>query len=404
MKVEFGSTALEIATAKYWDLEFEPRGGKDFSAALKPALQDAVRSHLVSDVPLGVLLSGGIDSSTVVAVLRACLDEPAKTFSVGFDVAEHSETQYARRVADTFATEHYEMAVSLGTLDEALQHIVSIYDEPFADGSAVPTHRVCQFARQHVKVALSGDGADELFAGYKWYQNWLALQRSARIWKLLPRSARDWAQQRAPGNWKVRNLGRRLLLAPLEQYLRLVGVFTRYEKEWLLTAEFLREFEEYDDVWQIRQFWREDLDPLSAMQYVDVHTYLADDILTKVDRASMAVSLEMRVPFLDHLLAEQAAQFPAGGRVQNAEQKYPLKRFLETWLPKDLIYRSKQGFSAPWGHWLDPDLVRSRLQNGALVRAGILDPTKLRTISARQLGAGKGWALLVLDTWMNKHG
>lgn len=398
----FGPAGVKTRMKRYWEIEFAPEEAPDWQERLQRALTDAVRNHLVSDVPLGVLLSGGIDSSAVVALLRRGLGKSVESFTAGFDVAEHSEAPYARRVAEVLGTHHHETTVSLGTLDEALDRVVGLYDEPFADGSAVPTHRVCEFARQHVKVALSGDGGDELFAGYSWYWHWLKLRKWDRFWNLLPGATRDWVQRNAPAAWKTRNFGRRLLLNPLEQYLRQVGVFTRYEKQRLLSREFLEPFKEYDDVWQIRQFWRENLDPLDAMEYVDLHTYLPDDILTKVDRASMAVSLELRVPLLDDSFAEMAVCLPGRLRCQNGVTKHPLKRMLEQWLPNEIIHRPKQGFSSPWGKWLQPELVRRRLKDGALVRGGVLNGSALARLDHRYFAGGKAWALLVLNQWFER--
>lgn len=395
---------FEVSSRRYWDIDFTP---DDSGAAVKQLLPDiaaAVDSHMISDVPLGAFLSGGVDSSLICGVARNCLHIPLKSFTVGFDDDAHSEAPYARQVAYILQTEHHEVTASLGSLDDALANVIEFYDEPFADGSAIPTHRVCALTRKHVTVALSGDGGDELFGGYSWYQRWLKQRAYDSFWSLVPASGRDWATRHAPNAWKIRSWGRNLLLTPLEQYLRNIGMFTRYEKHRMLTAEFGRQFADYDDVWQLRQHWRPELEPLSAMQYLDIHTYLPDDILTKVDRASMAVSLEVRIPFLDHPLAENAARLPRSARLAGDQSKVALKNILSSWLPPELIHRAKHGFSAPWGRWLKPQHVRERLVCGELVRRGILDLKWVQTTEGRQLGGGKGWALLVLDEWLKRKG
>lgn len=398
------SDALEISSRRYWDIDFTPDSSGDPESKLLTGITQAVNSHMVSDVPLGAFLSGGVDSSVICSVARKCLNAPLKSFTVGFDDDSHSEAPYANQVAKILETEHREVTASLGSLDNALANVVRFYDEPFADGSAIPTHRVCELTRKYVTVALSGDGGDELFGGYGWYQRWLQQRTYDSFWALVPGKGRDWVTRHAPDKWKIRSLGRNLLLSPLEQYLRNIGLFTRYEKRQMLTREFCRQFDDYDDVWQLRQYWRPDLDPLSAMQYLDIHTYLPDDILTKVDRASMAVSLEVRIPFLDHPFAESAARLPRSSKLAGDQSKVALKNILSPWLPAELIHRAKHGFSAPWGKWLKPQHVRERLANGELVKCGISDIKWIQTVEDRQLSGGKGWALLVLNEWLKREG
>jgi asparagine synthase (glutamine-hydrolysing) len=396
MTVTLGQADVTVRTRRYWDLCFKNDQPGPTVEELTRQLAEAVDLHLIGDVPLGVLLSGGVDSSLVTGLMSQVLGRKAETFTVGFDVEKKSEAPYARRVAELFGTDHHEITSSLTDLDNSLRWVVDAYDEPFGDGSALPTHLVSELARRSVTVALAGDGGDELCGGYSWYARWQELRGYD---KYLPQGLRTLLQGAAPGAWKVRNFGRTFLLDPLEQYLRLVGAYTRYEKQQLLAPAFLREFRDYDDVWQLRDFWREDLDPLSRLQYLDVNTYLPDDILTKVDRASMSVSLELRPPLLDHKVAEMLAAIPARERVRDKVAKLPLKQMLRQWLPADLIDRPKQGFSVPWGVWLAPAQVRQRLQGGALVQAGILDQEVVGTIHDKYLSGSKAWTLLVLEEW-----
>lgn len=391
---------------RYWDIDFTPQAASDDTRAVETVqgqLADATRSHLISDVPLGVLLSGGLDSSAVAATLARTLGESIRTFSVGFDIAESSEVEFSRIVAAALGTEHRELTVALGGLDEALEQVVASYDEPFGDGSAIPTRRLCDMVRREVKVVLSGDGGDEVFAGYSRYGRWLQDQKQSAWWRRLPAPVREAVRRSAPTKLQTRKAGRLYLLSPLEQYVRGAGVFTRPEKRLLLSPDFEAQFHDYDELWPVRPHFREDLDPISALQYLDMHTYLPDDILTKVDRASMAVGLEVRVPLLDHELAEHAAALPSNLRWRDGETKWVLRRAIAALLPAEIMARGKQGFSAPWKQWLKPDEVRRRLEQGALVRAGILDKQILETTGTRMLKGGKLWSLLVLEAWMERH-
>jgi len=392
--------------SRYWDIAFAPGQYSEASALemVRHELGDAIGSQTVSDVPFGVLLSGGLDSSTVAATLARTLGQDIRTFSVGFDVERHSEVEYSRLVANELGTQHNELTVELGGLDEALKQVVGSYDEPFGDGSAIPTRRLCDMVRQQVKVVLSGDGGDEVFAGYRWYGRWLEEQNKTAWWRNVPAPLREMARRSAPAYLKTRRLGRLLLLTPLEQYVRNIGIFTRPEKQLILASEFEKSFKDYDELWSVRAHWRDDLDPLSAMQYLDMHTYLPDDILTKVDRASMAVGLEVRPPLLDHQLSERVATLPPNMLWRDGSGKHIMRQAIEPLLPEKVLSRGKQGFSAPWGDWLKPEVVRPMLRDGALVQQGILAPQAVEMVGQRMLKGGKLWALLVLEGWMREHG
>jgi asparagine synthase (glutamine-hydrolysing) len=323
-----------LRTRKYWDIDFSPRGigEKEAKEKVRKALSETVRRYLVSDVPVGVFLSGGLDSSAITAGVCETIKKP-KTFSVGFDVKAHSETGYAQLVAERFGTQHHELMLSKDVVSGMLPKIVNMYDEPCSNSSVIPTYYVSEFARKHVKVILSGDGGDEVFAGYLWYDRWLATQRL----RFLPGFIKKYSYG-ALGLFgrNVKSFHRlnslRLLFLPNDgpgQYGYLMSVFNPEEKSDVLSGEFSRDFRGYDDFWYFREYWRRDLDPVSRMQYLDIKTYLHEDCLAKVDRASMAVSLEVRVPFLDHRLAEAVAGFSSDLRYNSGDKKHILKKAME---------------------------------------------------------------------------
>ena len=368
--VEFGEWRLENGDSPTISTLQSPISAHPSAAeSLRAKLREAVQAHLIADVPVGLLLSGGLDSSSVAAFARESHGQPIRTFSIGFDVAAHDERAYARLVAERFGSQHYERTVRRDGLEEALALVLRTYDEPFADASAIPTYHVSALAREHVKVALSGDGGDEVFAGYKWYRAWLDLRQYDRV----PLSLRDFAFNRVAmgllkplaGLPKVPGLINRLRLdvaglPPLEQYGALLAKVRPYQKARLL-PDLAREFRDYDDWWHYRRYWREELDPISRMQYLDLKTYLPDDILTKVDRASMANSLEVRVPLLDHELVECVAALPP----QLRWDKRILREAMRGLLPDEVLTRAKKGFSAPLLDWLPP-VTRNGVRLGGL--------------------------------------
>jgi asparagine synthase (glutamine-hydrolysing) len=365
-------------------------------------LERAVEDHLVSDVPLGVLLSGGVDSSAVTALAAGLAQPPLRTFSAGFDVAEHSELDYARLVAAHCHTRHTEQVVGRESLDRMLPRVLAVYDEPFADTSAIPTYYVTAAAGEHVKVLLSGDGGDEVFAGYSWYRSWLArggldslpLGGVRRL--LVPLAER----------WPLGRRGKGVLVAlsrsPLGRYAALMELFSPRRKRRLLASSRRGEFDGYDDYWHFRRHWREDLDPLARLQYLDLKTFLPDDILTKVDRASMASSVEVRPPLLDHELVEQVLAMPSDWNLRAGEQKWLLKRAVEDRLPAEVLHRRKKGFSAPMTQWIagsrewaGAELTRlSRLTDGAW-----LSPD-LPALASGMVRGAEVWGLLLLLRWL----
>ena len=339
-----------IQQFRYWELPTAHRSvmrTADVTAELSDLIQQSVSEQLVADVPVGSFLSGGMDSSIVVATAADHVDR-LKTFSVGFDDAAHSETEFARDIAEQFATDHCETTFHQADADEQLSQLKSLYDEPFADTSAFPTRHVCCLARKSVTVALSGDGGDELFGGYKWYHRYARLLRMGAT--SLPGPS-NWLD-RAHGMLPVGTLRRKVVGAaamattdPLSLYVRLMGGLTKARKQDY--ARLLQIDDDYDDCWYYRQHWRLDLPVLTRLQYLDFHTYLPDDILTKVDRASMAHSLEVRVPFLSRRLIEFAFSLPEHVRYDGKQLKGVLKHAYRRILPSSILSRPKKGFSTP---------------------------------------------------------
>ncbi|MBI4631737.1 MAG: hypothetical protein HY740_08505 [Chloroflexi bacterium] len=348
---------------------------------MRDQLFKSTSSHLIADVPVGVLLSGGLDSSAVTAA--ASSQSPIsnlQSFSIGFDIEEHSELKYAQIVADTFHTTHRTRIVSRQDFSSALDQMIDLYDEPFADGSGLPTLAVSRLAAEHVKVVVAGDGGDETLAGYIRYLKWVEMaQRESGA-----PSFRDLIYEKiflkalTPFTGVPKVLG--LISAGdldlrgkrgADRYGALIDSVKAFQKPKLL-PDLAHEFKDYDDYWYVRKFWRDDLDEISAMQYVDIKTYLHDDILTKVDRASMAASLEVRVPLLDHAWVELAASLPAEWRFQ----KSIFREALIGVLPESILNRSKKGFSAPLLNWQEA-----------------------QTINGARLGGSALWAWQVYEAW-----
>lgn len=399
---------------RYWDLEFRPderRSETEWMEGLRAHLADAVQSHLVADVPVGAFLSGGMDSSTVVALMARAQDRPVRTFSIGFDQADFDELAWAREVAGGYQTDHYEMVVKPDAM-EALPRLVWQFDEPFADSSALPTYYVAKITREHVTVALSGDGGDENFAGYRRYARALALHRRLDGGPgRLARPLLALASHLMPGG--VRGQGYLALLgAPgLERYFRMVALQTEAALGDLLGPEARSHlsptvdgtsFRRLADAGRVEDF-------LSALQYVDVHTYLPDDILTKVDRTSMLVSLEARVPLLDHVLMEYLATMPSSLKLRDGRGKYLLKRVMAEALPAGVLERPKMGFGVPLAVWFRGEVREYArdvlLSRRAAERGLVAQPAVKRLLAEHAAGRDRSaliWTLLGLEEWARR--
>lgn len=389
----------KLTLTQYWDPAFNLRSDicEDEAIALvQSKLREAVDLHMVADVPVGVMLSGGLDSSTIFALAAQTTTDPLHTFSIGFDVERHDETRYARLVAQRYRSEHHELTVTRELANRLESKIVGLYDEPFADSSAIPTFAVSELARQNVTVGLSGEGGDEIFGGYSWYASWWRMKAV----DALPRPLRQlaaWPMGFAPQGFKGKWTLESAALGPLERYGKFISAFSREDKRALLAPEFYRRFEGYDDYWHFRRHWRDDLDPFSRMQYLDLKTYLNDDILTKVDRASMAVSLEARVPLLDHELIDAVLSLPVEIRNRDGKQKYLFRKAIADILPPEIIQRRKQGFSVPFYEWLkNPNIKELEpLLDCRIISADL--------IASRKVAGSDLWPFIVLGRWLQGH-
>lgn len=401
---------------QWWDVSFaERRKGTtaDLSAELLHLMREAVTSRMVADVPLGAFLSGGVDSSSVVALMAEASRSPVQTCSIGFDVAGLDETAYASKIARQFGTDHRSRVVAPD--DFALvEQLSGMFDEPFADASALPTWRVCQLARENVTVALSGDGVDEAFAGYR-RQVFHLREEQAR--SVLPQSLRGpifgalgWAYPKA--DWAPRPLRAKATLLSLADdgnlgYARGLSVMSPYARLPLYSDSFRRELGDYRAETPLVELMRAApaISGLDRAQYADLKFWLPGDILTKVDRTSMNVSLEAREPLLDYRLIEFAAQLPHRERVRGRQGKWLLKHTMERYLPQDILYRPKQGFVTPIAQWLRGPLAgtaRQIVSSGGLARTGWFDPAKLSGLADAHISGQRDnsrvlWQMLMLD-------
>jgi asparagine synthase (glutamine-hydrolysing) len=395
-----------VQVRKYWDAVWQAEPGRseaDWVDEIRALLEESVRLHLVSDVPLGAFLSGGIDSSSVVAMMARHTRQRVKTFSIGFADAAFSELPHARRVAKALGTDHRELILepdALSILDDLTWHL----DEPFGDSSAIPTYMVSKLAREHVTVVLSGDGGDELFAGYDRY----LVEARERIWNLLPSAGRRVLREvaeRLPERVRGRNFLRHVTLPGPQRYLDASTLLRRDEKERLVHPDVAAHLREHDSSrFGLDCLLQDGLDWLSALQRLDLKTYLPLDILTKVDRMSMAHSLEARVPLLDHRLVELACRIPPELKLNGGTTKHVFKKAMRGILPDETIDRPKQGFAIPLGRWFRGRLgpfVRDLLLSERSRARGILDPAAVERRIARADG-GLGldlWTLISFELW-----
>ncbi len=417
-----GRVTADWQPLQYWDVHFQaaeaqPRSLDDYAYELRSLLKDAVARRLISDVPLGVFLSGGLDSSSVVALMTEVSNERPKTFSIGFEEKSFSELNYAQTVARHFNTDHY-TAILKPDIGELIQTIAGILDEPFADASAVPTYLVSSMARKHVTVALAGDGGDELFAGYNWYR---AQKAAAATIDRLPRSIRQQlvtlAEHIPPTSKKkgLRNIARRFLdvaTLPVEmQHTRWQTFWDNNALSQLLTIPENEIYPASDASFLTLFAASGSRKPLDQQQYADIKRYLPDDNLFKVDRMSMAVSLETRGPFLDYTLAEFAARLPASLRMPGLGGKYLLKRAMRDVLPAEILYRPKLGFNMPYKNWLRGelrDLLLDALAPTRLSQQGIFHPQYVQGLISEHLDgtrdhAHKLWQLLMFQLWSEQY-
>ncbi|HEV7816526.1 MAG TPA: XrtA/PEP-CTERM system amidotransferase, partial [Janthinobacterium sp.] len=376
------------APKRYWDLPFQPHAPVSEAEAadeLIVRLREAVHIRMVADVPLGAFLSGGVDSSAVVALMAEASGEPVNTCSISFGDPAFNESAHAASVASRYATRHHALQVGQEDDFSLIDQLAGLYDEPFADSSALPTYRVCQLARQRVTVALSGDGGDESLAGYRRYR-WHLYEERLRA--LLPLALRrpvfgllgraypkaDWAPRPLRAKSSLEALARDSVAA----YFHGVSIMKDAMRARLFTPEFRDSLNGYQAVEVLRRHARNcpAADALGQVQYLDMKTYLPGDILTKVDRASMAHGLEVRSPLLDHSLVEWISGLPSNLKLQGGEGKYLFKKALLPYLPRQLLYREKMGFSVPMATWLRGPLrqrLRQALLGATLAHSGMFN-------------------------------
>ncbi len=400
---------------KYWELPahgvYEPRSEEECLEEMEQRLTEAVRIRLVSDVPLGALLSGGVDSSTMVALMARTSTRKVQTFSIAFSSADFNEAGHARAVAEKFGTEHHELLVD-PQIEETAHMLTRSLEEPFADSSMVPTYHVCRLARQHVTVALAGDGGDELFAGYDRYRSYLR----RRMLHLFPPGS-GWVYRKVvhpcvPAEWRGRRFLYNLSLPRRQRYLDGISILPACVRDRsIFSKEFLSWADEQPSPYEMfdRHLVNSPTsDPLSEVQYLDIKTYLAGDILTKVDRTSMATSLEVRAPLLDHTFAEWVARLSPRWKMRGGEPKYILKKLAErVGVPREVIYRKKQGFSMPLVHWFRQDPspgLLNILQESKTIERGYFNADGLRRRLAEHRTGWRDrsweiWQLLIFELW-----
>ncbi len=408
---------------KYWDVPFTPHApmrDEEMEEELVVRLREAVASHLIADVPLGAFLSGGVDSSAVVAMMAGLSREPVNTCSIGFNDTSFDESVYAQQVADQYHTNHQREIVDTddyGLIDT----LAALYDEPYADSSAIPTYRVCELARKRVTVALSGDGGDENFAGYRRHRFAMGEEKVrsmmpltlrkplfGMLGKVYPKA--DWAPQMFRAKTTFEALARDLV----EGYFHGVSIQADRVRDNLFSDAFRTRLQGYRAIEVMRGHAANAPtdDPLSIIQYIDMKTYLPGDILTKVDRASMAHALEVRVPLLDHQFVEWVSGLPSSSKLRNGEGKHVFKQALKPYLSDDILYRKKMGFSIPLGAWLRGPLresMRRAVLNPALLETGIFNETYLKQmIDQHQSGAKDHtvslWSVLMFEAFLRKNG
>ena len=391
---------------------------------LDSLLSDSVKQRMVADVPLGAFLSGGYDSSTVVSLMQANSMKPVKTFSVGFFEESYNESCHAKKVADHLGTEHTELYITPKEAMEVIPRLPIIYDEPFSDSSQIPTLLISQLARKHVTVALSGDGGDELFCGYNrytlGYQAWQRLQsfspkfRHAMVCLLSQASVRyvDKLQKMLPQRFKAPILSNLLLkFAETLAHSNGLDYYKAAVSHWKKPNEVVLQATEADITLDIKDELSLFRGMREYMMYLDMVTYLPDDILTKVDRASMAVSLEVRVPLLDHRLVEFACRVPIEYKYRDRQGKWLLRQLLYRYVPQELMDRPKMGFGVPIEHWLRgplKDWAESLLSEQRLREAGFFNPLPIRKMWGEHISVNKQWHyqlwdVLMFQSWLQEQ-
>ena len=405
----------------YWDVHFSNDNSislVDAQAELRERVKESVRLRMIADVPLGAFLSGGVDSSAVVATMAGLSDTPVHTCAIGFDDPRFNESAFAQQVADRYRTDHKLEIVSSNDFD-LIDTLARLYDEPFADSSAIPTYRVCQMARKHVTVALSGDGGDESLGGYRRYR---MHQGEESVRNCLPHGVRRTlfgaaARMYPKADWAPRPLRAKTTLQALsmdsvQAYHHSMSHLRAEQRQALFSSAFQRSLGGYSALEVFRQCASQAQtdDPLALIQYLDYKTWLVGDINTKVDRASMAHSLEVREPLMDHQLVEWLATLPSGMKIRGGEGKYVLKKAFEPLLPHDVLYRPKMGFSVPLANWLRGPLaqrMKESVLSPRMLASGYFNADTLQTLINQHLGGHHDhstalWMLIMFDAFLRQ--
>ncbi|GAC1406679.1 MAG: amidotransferase 1, exosortase A system-associated [Burkholderiaceae bacterium] len=407
---------------QYWDTPFKPHAPMseaDTAAELTSRLSKAVENQLVAERPLGAFLSGGVDSSAIVAAMARLVDAPVNTCSIAFNDPAYDESKYATEIAQQFKTNHHRETVDTddyGLIDT----LAGLYDEPYADSSAIPTYRVCQMARKRVTVVLSGDGGDENLAGYRRYRYAMG---EDRVRRMMPRAVReplfgllgkvypkaDWAPRGFRAKTTFESLSRNLV----DGYFHSVSTLPDRLRQQLFSPKFRQELQGYQAIEVLREHAKTSPtdEPLSMIQYLDFKTWLPGDICTKVDRASMAHGLEVRVPLLDHKLVEWISGLPPDMKLNNGEGKYIFKKSLESTLPRGILYRKKMGFSIPLASWFRGPLrqhVRTALLGPTLAETGMFNMTFMREMVEQHQSGMRDysvpiWSVLMFEAFLRNE-
>jgi len=408
----------EVRTERYWDFDFSreelTQSEDEIAADLLEKLRDAVGVRLISEVPLGAFLSGGVDSSAIVGLMSQIMDQPVKTFSIGFNEDNFDELKYARIAASHFKTDHREFIVTPDFVD-IIDDLVWHFDEPFADASALPTYMVSKLAREHVTVVLSGDGGDELFGGYTRYLT----DKDRSGLERIPSGVRERLirplSEALPHGARGKNYLFNISLDAAGRYIDSISHFNGPRKRKLYSAEIKTKmngsFERGEKLFrQIASSSRSE-DAIENLLYLDSKTYLPSDILTKVDRMSMASSLEARSPLLDHELIEYVTRIPSSMKIKGSDTKHIFKRAISGFVPRDILYREKQGFGVPIGDWINlqlKDRIHGDLSDRRSLERGYFDQKYVSLLldehrRERRDHSHALWTLWVLELWHRRY-
>ena len=411
----------EIETKRYWQPDFSKKikiSVEEAEAETLRILRESTKLRMISEVPLGAFLSGGVDSSVVVALMAQESAQPVKTFSIGFEEQDFSELKYAKRVAEHVGAEYHEFIVKPDAL-EVLPTLVEHYGEPYADSSAIPTYYVAKETRKYVTVALNGDGGDESFAGYERYFAMRLAEKYHKIPGVLRKNLIERAIDFVPTSELKRSRARDLKrfvkaasLPTVERYFRWVSAIDRQSKQNLYTESFKKEIGNYDSARFLEQWFAKSNGNgiVDATMFTDQQTYLPNDLLVKVDIATMANSLEARSPFLDHKVIEFAASLPENIKLRGTETKYLLKKVASKIVPREVLYRRKMGFGVPLTHWFRgelKDFLRENLLSEKFSKRGIVKSEVVKKLVEEHINAERDhtfqiWTLLMLELWFQK--